>query len=218
MRRPRQFYFELDLRKMPRLTKKSKLASQESAADYDHTDLSQALEGYDTSLWAEQQRQLEHLPEAEHWGTGFQDALTAEELLNAYNASLRRAKKKPTGIYQQNSIDFNVFFDEWGNKHVVSRPTQEPTERISELVVSPEGACIRLAYERVSGPGQLLGDLFEEGLCLLDNSSGRFARWPGYELRQTSFQVIEGVLDEVVDAVMSYNPAEGDVVVEISSR
>ncbi|MGE0489042.1 MAG: hypothetical protein AB7S38_07485 [Vulcanimicrobiota bacterium] len=196
----RRYKFHIDLRALNRVAPPQR---------DDGFQLSEQLREQvgDTSRWELLQRAIEAVPELSSWSPEWQDPLLGEEMMMTYNASLRRARSARPGAYERNAINFNVFFDSDGIKHVVSRPVHEPHDRVSELMISPNGIILRLAYERVTGPRQNTDDLFEDGLCALDSDeeAHRFVRYPGYELRQERFEPEQETLVDVLEQVLFYD-------------
>lgn len=196
----RVFRFKVDLRKLNRM-------GGTAPPPRDGFESSELLE---ESLREEQREQdyartLEELgPATEIADIGTERPL-ALDLLRSYNASLKRAQSTPGGRYTSRGIDYNVFFDDWSNKHVVTRPSETPRERVSELVVSPEGKLLRIAFEWAKGPRQPLDDLFETGLCGLEDDAGRLAECPGYELRVASFIRTADLIEDVYQVIYRHD-------------
>lgn len=166
----------------------------------------------DTSQWPRQQQELEKLPlmvgTTGQWG----DPLLGEEFVEAYNVSRERALTTELGAYERTTIFYNVFFTPKGAKHVVTRPMRSPHQRISELILGPNGQLFRLAYEHRGGPLQDLDDLFSGGVSHLNEESDRFRRWPGYTLRYSMFVTREDRLEDVFEGVWVYHEDRGEVV------
>ncbi|MBI3926262.1 MAG: hypothetical protein HY319_12030 [Armatimonadetes bacterium] len=134
--------------------------------------------------------------------------LAAGECLDAYNASLVRAQQAERGRYRKVNIDYHVFFDSQGNKHVVTRPVARPQQRISELILVADGSIRRLSYERVYGPLDDTEDLLLVGLHEIDKKPERFVRNPGYQLRITDYLRSGDELTRVAHTVYQFDPAQ----------
>lgn len=203
----RVFRFKVDLRKLNQMG----AAARPPRDGFESSDLleERLREERREEAYAETLEELGPATEIADIGT---ERPLALDLLRSYNASLQRAQSTPGGRYARKGIDYNVFLDEWGNKHVVTRPAESPGERVSELVVSPEGKLLRIAFEWVRGSRKPLDDLFRTGLCGLEDDAGRLAECPGYELRVASFLRSGTLIEDVYQVVYAYDRSQGRVV------
>ena len=203
----RKFRFNIDLSKIEGKRPPPKIRGD----DFSGTpELSETLG--DTALWPQQQKDLEQLPVLVGTTGDWGDPLLGEEMVEAYNVSRERALSTELGAYERTTIFYNVFFTPRGAKHVVTRPMRNPNQRISELLLAPNGHLFRLAYERRAGREQDLDELFSGGVSHLNEESDRFRRWPGYTLRYSMFVTQGDLLEDVYEGIWAYDPSRGEVL------
>ena len=140
------------------------------------------------------------------------DPLEAEELLEVYNASLRRGQSMGLGRYIQSNIEYHVVLDSWGNKRIISRPNQRPGSRVSELLVAANGGILRFSYEHEGGPQDVTDDLMEGGLEQMEESPARLMRSPGYVLRTTRFDRRGPYLVSFQQKMQAWDPTTNKIV------
>ena len=98
-----------------------------------------------------------------------------------------------------------------GFKHLLKR---NGNESVTELRLTLEGgSLVRRVYERMGGEVQSLDDLFKKGLSGLDSDEGRFAAFPGYELRFARYSAREGKLVRVRMGRASFHQEHGGIVI-----
>ena len=116
------------------------------------------------------------------------------------------------GRYLQGNIEYHVVLDTWGNKRVISRPSQRPGSRVSELMVSPDGHILRFSYEHEGGPQESTDDLLETGLEHIEADPSRLQTSPGYVLRTTQFEREGAYLKSFQQKMQAWDPTTGKVV------
>jgi len=197
-----RFYrFHVDLRKV------DGLSGQAPAPRADDAELEAEAEEIAAALAI-----IEELTPAIVNPSTWSDPLEAEELLEVYNASLRRGQSMSLGRYVQGNIEYNVVLDTWGNKRVISRPSQRPGSRVSELMVSPDGSILRFSYEHEGGPQESTDDLLETGLEEIEADPTRLHTSPGYVLRTTMFARQGPYLVSFKQKMQAWDPTTGKVV------
>ena len=145
---------------------------------------------------------------AEDW----EDALTAEELLDAYNASLQRAQRVQLGNRVEAGIAYSVFVDEWENKHIVTQPLGTKGQRVSEMVASIDGNILRLSLERYDGEFLVLDGYMGIGLTELQQNEEELTRIPGYGLHITRYHREGQHLIGVEQVRKRFDPSKGRIV------
>jgi hypothetical protein len=106
----------------------------------------------------------------------YEDPLTAQEHLEAYNASLRRAQHREVGEYEENGLYSIVTFEGSGEKLILSLLAQAPSARISQLALSPDGELVRYSLEQQDGEPRDLRALLHSGLACLSSEDLAFYR------------------------------------------
>lgn len=197
------YRFRIDLSKLDELGAAPPVEPVDDG--YVPSDSLSELEGSDARDLA-RAAALDRLAPAVRLTGAFPGRLAAPECLEAYNASLERARSSQLGRYTVGKIEHHVFFDRWGNKHVVTRPKHRLHQRVSELVLAVDGSVKRLGYERTSGALDDTDDLLLRGLCHLDEEPERFVQNPGYQLRMTDYHREGEDLVEVTQVVYQFNP------------
>lgn len=196
-----RFYrFKVDLRKVDGLGEAAPPAGDDLDLDEEGEEIAAAL-----AIIAELQPALVNPAQ---WS----DPLEAEELLEVYNASLKRGQSMSLGRYLQGNIEYHVVLDTWGNKRVISRPSQRPGSRVSELMVSPDGHILRFSYEHEGGPQESTDDLLETGLEHIEADPSRLQTSPGYVLRTTQFEREGAYLTSFKQKMQAWDPTTGKVV------
>ena len=133
--------------------------------------------------WPRFQAHLEALPKLTQTLEPWSDPNLGSEFVRVYQVSMQKILDSAPGFRQEEKTENHCFFSADGTKHLLSRLSNRPYQRISEMRLTPQGTLIRLYYEKSSGPDQSLEDLFEHSLLGLDEDTPRFARYPHYVLR-----------------------------------
>ncbi|MEW6282108.1 MAG: hypothetical protein AB1758_26115 [Candidatus Eremiobacterota bacterium] len=165
-------------------------------------------EQVDLSPGAEQEPALLPLP-VPHGG---------DPRLEAYNASLVWAERHEPGRFLEGKMEFHVFFDpETGAKHVLNRLAENPHERLSEVVLYPDGSLISRSLARRDGAPGDLSEPFDAGLAYLDEDEQALEAWSGYELRTVVYER-DGSQLVGAEAVNRYYDARSQQVVTYPSE
>lgn len=167
---------------------------------------------------AKVEERLAHMTPARVREADWEDLLTAEELLAAYNASLARGQRVQLGNRIEAGIEYRVFIDEWENKHVVTQPLNAKGQRISELLVDAQGGVLRLSLERHDGPVLSLDCYMGIGLTELLNDEAELARVPGYSLQLTRYQREAEFLIGVDQVRKRFDRKEGRIIEDFAVR
>lgn len=169
----------------------------------------------DAAKWqAEIETKIKAMTKAHLRDADWEDPITAQELLAAYNSSLKRGQEVMLGNRVEATIEYSVFIDEWENKHVVTQPLGAKGQRLSELVVSAEGHVLRLSLERLGGPILVLDHYMGIGLTELLNNEEELSRMPGYSLQLTKYHREKDYLVRVDQVRKRFDAATGRIVNE----
>lgn len=137
---------------------------------------------------------------------------TGDPRVKAYNASLNWARSQHPGKFVTGGLDYNVFLDEGGGLHVLTRPRGQRRERLSEVVVFPDGQLLSRNLTHQQGDPLDLDELFLEGLDPLDLEDEALARFGGYELQATNYLRRDDRLLGVEKWQRYFDPATQSVV------
>jgi len=171
----------------------------------------EVLEVADARKWErEVEERLNKLPPARVRIEDWDDDLTANELLAAYNASLQRGQKIELGNRVEATIEYSVFIDEWENKHIVTQPLGAKGSRLSELMVNSDGNLLRLSLERYDGPVLSLDCYL--GIGISEFSDDELKRVPGYGLQMTRYHREGDYLVGVEQVRKRYDPAQQKII------
>ncbi|MCE7872475.1 hypothetical protein DYH09_19135 [bacterium CPR1] len=113
---------------------------------------------------------------------------TGDPQVRAYNASLSWACSQLPGRFVTGTLEYNVFKGPEQTFHVITRPRTSKSERVSEVVIFPDGHLLSRSLSLQEGEPQDLEELFKEGLEWLDQDDRALADLPGYELQATWYQ------------------------------
>lgn len=114
--------------------------------------------------------------------------VTDDPQVKAYNASLNWARSQHPGRFVTGNLEYNVFAGPEGTFHVVTRPREGRGERLSEVVVFPDGSLLSRSLALQGGEPLELGELFLQGLEGPDVEDETLASLPGYELQATFYR------------------------------
>lgn len=167
----------------------------------------------DARAWeAKIEQKLKSITRAHLRDQDWDDPITAQELLAAYNASLQRGQDVLLGQRVEATIEYSVFIDEWENKHVVTQPLGAKGHRLSELVIAANGDVLRLSLERADGPVLYLDGYMGIGLTELLNNEVELSKMPGYSLQLTKYHRQGDYLVRVDQVRKRFDPGRNGIV------
>ena len=213
----RRFSFQIDLGKKNKLgeqKKGKKKSSEPPVADgFEMSgDLQQRRQN--RRAWPGFQRELMALPEVVETQQEWDDPNLGAEYVRVYQVTKEKVVDAEPGYQQDGKMETHCFFSPDGTKHLVSRLSTRPHQRMNEIRLSLDGQLVRMHYENVEGPTQNLEDLFDTGLLGLEDDTDRFRRHPNYVLR--FFLLLAGgeYLNSTFRGVCFYDPESDSVVTE----
>jgi hypothetical protein len=182
----RRFSFQIDLGKKNQLGEGKKAKKKSSAPPVaDGFEMSGDLQQrrQNRNAWPGFQRELMALPELVGTLEEWDDPNLGAEYLRVYDVTKRKVTDAEPGYQQDQKVETHCFFSPDGTKHLVSRLSTRPHQRMNEIRLSLDGQLVRMHYEAIEGPTQSLEDLYDTGLLGLEDDLGRFRQHPNYVLR-----------------------------------
>ncbi len=142
---------------------------------------------------------------------------TGDPRVKAYNAALNWARSQHPGRFVTGTLDYHVFNGSEGTWHVVTRPRDNRRERVSEVVVFPDGALLSRTFALQGAEPLDLGSLFHEGLDPVDLDDAALAEYPGYELQATFYRREPDRLLGIERWQRYFDAARGEIIAHESS-
>jgi hypothetical protein len=186
LKRVRRFSFQIDLTNNKKLSEGKKPKKKSSAPPVaDGFEMSGDLQQrrQNRRAWPGFQRELMALPELVGTTQEWDDPNLAAEFVRVYEVTKKKVVDAEPGFKQDGKMETHCFFATDGTKHVVSRLSTRPHQRINEIRLSLDGQLVRIHYENSEGATQSLEDLFDSGLLGLEDDLGRFRQHPNYVMR-----------------------------------
>lgn len=213
----RRFSFQIDLTNKDKLSN-SKPKKQKSSAP-------QAADGFEMSsdllqqrqnrrAWPGFQRELMALPELVDTVEEWDNPHLAGEYIRVYQVTRHKVVEAEPGYRQEGKMETHCFFAPDGTKHLVSRLSTRPHQRINEIRLSLDGTLVRMHYESADGPVQSLEDLFDYGLAGLEDDVDRFRHYPNYVMRFFLLVPKGELLDATFRGVCYYDYESDSVTTE----
>jgi len=212
----RRFSFQIDLTQGKSSKKKSSQKPGSVPAAADGYEMSGDLQEQRQHLraWPQFQRALMDLPEVVETLEEWESPNLGAEYVRVYEVTRHKVTEAEPGYKQDGNTEAHCFFSPDGTKHLVSRLSSRPHQRLNEIRLSPDGQLVRLHYECHEGPVQSLEDLFDRGLAGLEEDLDRYRQYPNYVLRIFLILTDGEFLKSTFRGVCYYDAESDSVVTE----